>query len=68
MTKSERIYIAWLCVFAAGALALIGVSVKSELECRSAGGVRMRQLSSGFECYDRESLRVIRRDIEKEKH
>jgi len=59
VTKNERIYIAWLCVFAAGALALIGMSVKSELECQSAGGVRMRQISSGFECYDRSSLRTI---------
>lgn len=59
MTKNDRIYIAWLCVFAVLALALIGMSVKSELECRSAGGVRMRQLSSGFECYDRASLRTV---------
>lgn len=59
MKLSERAYIAWWIAFVVLALALIGLSVKSDLECRDAGGVRLRGIASGFDCYDRASLHPV---------
>lgn len=52
MKLSERAYIAWWIAFVVLALALIGLSVKSDLECRDAGGTRLRGIASGFNCSD----------------